>query len=95
MRTFRLWLLVVPLLAAADGTLSAAAADCICRAQGREFELGQSACLQTPRGARIATCGMVLNNTSWQFSETACVVSDLPPRTAGTQPRLHAAHHGH
>jgi hypothetical protein len=38
---------------------------------------------------------MVLNNTSWQFSETACVVSDLPPRTPGTRPRLHAAHHGH
>lgn len=94
MRTFRLWLLVVPLLVAADGTLSQAAADCICRAQGREFELGQSVCLQTPRGARIATCGMVLNNTSWQFSETPCVVSDVAPQTP-EKPRLHAAHHGH
>ena len=40
---------------------------------------------------RAATCGMVLNNTSWQFSDTPCVVSDAPVRRpAGTQ---HAHHH--
>jgi hypothetical protein len=62
---------------AIDGLISAAAADpnCICRARGREFELGQSTCLPSPKGPRIATCGMVLNNTSWQFTETPCVIS--------------------
>jgi len=53
--------------------------ECTCRAQGRDFTLGQSVCLGTPKGARIATCVMVLNNTSWQFTETPCVVSHLPP----------------
>ena len=56
---------------------SVADPECTCRAQGRDFKLGQSVCLATPAGARIATCGMVLNNTSWQFTETPCVVSDL------------------
>ena len=66
---------------AIDALISAAAADpdCTCRARGRDFVLGQSVCLATPSGARIATCAMVLNNTSWQFTETPCVVSHLPP----------------
>lgn len=75
---------------------AAASADCTCRSQGRDYELGQSVCLQSPKGARIATCGMVLNNTSWQFSETPCVVSQTPPSAvppaAGHQ---HGDHHGH
>lgn len=63
-----------------DALISAAAADpnCICRARGKEFELGQSTCLPSPRGPRIATCGMVLNNTSWQFTDTPCVISRAP-----------------
>ena len=63
-----------------DALLSAAPADpnCICRARGKEFELGQSTCLPSPKGPRIATCGMVLNNTSWQFSDTPCVISAAP-----------------
>ena len=61
-----------------DAARSTAAADCICLAQGREFALGQSVCLVSPKGPRIAVCGMVLNNTSWQFSETPCVVSTAP-----------------
>lgn len=56
----------------------ALAADCTCRSQGRDYELGKSVCLQSPKGPRIATCGMVLNNTSWQFSDTPCVVSEAP-----------------
>jgi hypothetical protein len=63
-----------------DALISAAAADpnCICRARGKEFELGQSTCLASPKGPRMATCGMVLNNTSWQFSDTPCVISAAP-----------------
>jgi hypothetical protein len=65
---------------AIDALVSAASADpnCICRARGQEFELGQSTCLQSPKGPRIATCGMVLNNTSWQFTDTPCVISLAP-----------------
>ena len=54
---------------------SAAAADCTCRAQGRDFDLGRSICLNTPGGFRLATCDMVLNNTSWRISATPCVVA--------------------
>jgi hypothetical protein len=54
-------------------------ADCTCRALGRDFELGQSVCLQTPRGPRLATCGMNLNNTSWEFSDTPCVSARADP----------------
>jgi hypothetical protein len=46
--------------------------DCICRAQGRTFAVGQNACLQTPAGPRIAECGMVLNNTSWHVTDMPC-----------------------
>jgi hypothetical protein len=73
-----------------DAALSVAAADCTCRSQGRDYDLGKSVCLSTPKGARIATCGMVLNNTSWQFSETPCVVSEAP---ADVPPPNHSHDH--
>jgi hypothetical protein len=72
----RKMVLLALLLAAVS--LPAAAAECTCRLNGRDMPLGQSACIPGPRGARIATCGMVLNNTSWQFSDTPCVVSQAP-----------------
>jgi hypothetical protein len=45
---------------------------CYCRAQGRTFAVGESACLRTAAGPRVAECGMVLNNTSWRFTEQPC-----------------------
>ena len=68
--------LVIAVLAATACLISAAAADCTCRAFGRNFDLGGTACLATPSGPRLATCVMVLNNTSWQFSDTPCVAAD-------------------
>ena len=79
---------IVALIAASDASL----ADCTCRSQGRDYELGKSVCLQTPKGARIAICGMVLNNTSWQFSDTPCVISETS--RAKPAPREHASHSG-
>jgi hypothetical protein len=79
---------------AGAAAVSAAAADCTCRARGQAFELGQSTCLATPKGARIATCGMVLNNTSWRFSDTPCVVSDLPARKPASAATHTHHHHG-
>ncbi len=46
--------------------------DCTCRALGRSFEVGETACLATPEGRREARCGMVLNNTSWTFTARPC-----------------------
>ena len=85
------WPLLIVSLIAADALSSGASADCTCRSQGRDYELGKSVCLQTPKGARIATCGMVLNNTSWQFSDTPCVVSDVPADPAPGK-HDHASH---
>lgn len=71
---------LVFLALAINALVSAALADpnCTCRARGQAFELGQSTCLPSPRGPRMATCGMVINNTSWQFTETPCVISQAP-----------------
>src|SRR5215216_3707570 len=65
--------LAAALAAAASLTSPPAAADCTCRALGQDFELGRVVCLSTPNGPRLATCGMVLNNTSWRLSDTPCV----------------------
>ena len=70
-------------LAVADPVSSASAQDsaatagqsrpeCYCRAQGKMFALGESACLKTSEGPRVAQCGMVLNNTSWRFTAQPC-----------------------
>lgn len=91
---------IILALAATDTLISAAVADpdCTCRSRGRDYPLGQSVCLATPKGARIATCGMVLNNTSWQFSDTPCVVSEGPaasPESARADSRqAHTGRHG-
>jgi hypothetical protein len=66
-------------------------ADCTCRAQGRNFEQGQAVCLATPDGPRIATCSMVLNNSSWELSRSPCVYSrPLPQRPPAIANHDHA-----
>jgi len=60
---------------------AAAAADCTCRAQGRDYHHGQRVCLASPDGPRLAVCGMDQNVASWKFSDQPCIVSALPPRT--------------
>jgi hypothetical protein len=70
---------------------TSAQADCTCRAQGRIFEQGQAVCLATPTGPRIATCGMVLNNSSWELSQSPCVYSQpLPQRRPAVAHDSHA-----
>ena len=86
------WALTLAALIVASDV--AFAADCTCRSQGRDYELGKIVCLQTPKGARIATCGMVLNNTSWQFSDTPCVISELPEAPARPEYARHQTRHG-
>ena len=49
-----------------------AKADCQCRANGREFEQGQLACLKLPDGMQLARCGMELNNSSWKKVQDGC-----------------------
>ena len=79
-------------LVAAGAVAPEAAADCTCRALGRDFDLGRSICLNTPAGFRLATCDMVLNNTSWRVSSTPCVVAAA---AAGAEPVGPSAPHRH
>ena len=77
-------------------SVTASSADCTCRAQGRSLEQGHTICMATPKGFRLATCGMVLNNSSWNVTETPCVVSarmDLLKRK--TRAQLAASSHSH
>jgi hypothetical protein len=65
-----------PALAAADGRHR----DCTCRAPGKRVHVGESLCLATPDGPRLATCTMNQNITSWAISREGCVVSLLDGR---------------
>jgi hypothetical protein len=67
----------IPALALTAAALlgtGAVASECKCRAPGKTFELGETACIATPSGPRLATCGLVLNNTAWTFSSSPCVI---------------------
>jgi hypothetical protein len=57
-------------------------ADCSCRAPGKRVLLGDTACLATAEGHRLATCVMNQNVTSWAISKEGCVVSSLEGKTA-------------
>ena len=46
--------------------------DCYCRAQGRIFAPGETICLRTADGARIAECQMAINVMSWGMTDRAC-----------------------
>ena len=45
---------------------------CTCRADGRVFDMGETTCLQTPSGPRLAVCAMDQNVTSWRSTANAC-----------------------
>ena len=56
---------------------------CTCRgSDGASFQMGETICLRTAEGARIARCVMVENNPSWQPSATPCPQAFHPPMTA-------------
>jgi hypothetical protein len=47
-------------------------ADCKCRARGVVATEGQTLCIATPDGSRLARCGKVSNVASWTFLEGPC-----------------------
>ncbi|MBS7545813.1 hypothetical protein [Ancylobacter oerskovii] len=65
----------IALLLAAGGS---AAADCKCRAGGRDYEHGERICLSGTAGPRTAVCGMDQNVASWIFIDEPCAVSARP-----------------
>jgi hypothetical protein len=82
-------------LAAAMAVPAPAGADCRCRALGTEFTLGELACVPTPQGLRLATCGMVLNNTSWQVSDRQCTPLQISAAERAKAPPSHRLGRGH
>jgi hypothetical protein len=54
-----------------------AGTNCTCRAEGVQVTIGETVCLKTPSGLRLARCEMVLNNTSWKFLPGACPQASL------------------
>ncbi len=69
--------LVLGLSAAAPGT-ARGESNCTCRYAGRSYGLETCVCIVTPSGPRMACCGLVLNNTSWTFTNQACPVAIAP-----------------
>lgn len=84
---------ILPVTAVALVMLStpANAIDCTCRYLGSNYEVGQEICLSGPSGPRMATCSMVLNNTSWNFTEAPCPYASLshPGPGADNMSRAH------
>lgn len=56
---------------------STAGAECTCRAPGHIAHHGETICLKTPAGPRLARCEMVLNNASWTILPDACPEASL------------------
>lgn len=54
-------------------------ADCTCRRPGGMSHVGETACIATPDGPRLALCSMNQNVTSWVIGDEACQVSLLRP----------------
>ena len=52
--------------------------NCTCRYKGADVALGQSVCMKTPDGPRMARCDRVLNNTSWKITDGPCPFVQAP-----------------
>ncbi len=46
--------------------------DCYCRAEGRTFAPGETICLKTSDGPRLAQCRMEINVMSWSITPRPC-----------------------
>lgn len=53
-----------------------ALADCICLNRGEEVSEGQTACIKTNSGNRLAVCEKNLNVTNWKFLEEGCPITE-------------------
>ena len=57
---------------------SNAGENCTCRGNGQDVPEGQTICLKTASGSKLARCERVLNNTSWKILETDCPLAQTP-----------------
>jgi len=54
------------------------ARNCTCRGNGEDIPEGQTVCLKTSSGVKLARCERVLNNTSWKILDKDCPTASLP-----------------
>lgn len=59
---------------------------CTCRFKGQSFAIDSCVCLSTSEGPRMACCGYVLNNTSWNFTKKLCPVAEGSPSMTNQSP---------
>lgn len=52
--------------------------NCTCRYGGQSYSLARCVCIETADGGRMACCGKVLNNSSWNFTGAACPIISAP-----------------
>jgi hypothetical protein len=57
--------------------IAPAQADCTCRAEGVVAAHGQTVCIPTPAGARLARCDKISNVASWTFLDGPCPQAGL------------------
>lgn len=57
---------------------------CRCRFLGHEFRVGEEVCMSTHAGVVMARCDLMLNNTTWVPTTTACILSHSMPDGTGT-----------
>jgi hypothetical protein len=57
---------------------SSAGENCTCRGNGQDIAEGQTVCLKTASGSKLARCERVLNNTSWKILGTDCPLAKAP-----------------
>ncbi len=70
---------LLPLIVAGALAAPAAAHDCTCRSPNGRVGLGDTVCLKTADGPRLAQCVMDLNITSWKVLKAPCPVADAVP----------------
>ena len=69
--------LTVGLAASAGAAL--AGDNCTCRGNGKDIPEGETVCLKTASGMKLARCDRVLNNTSWKILESDCPTAQARP----------------
>jgi hypothetical protein len=89
----RLLLASVAAAALTGAAIGPASADCTCRARGVVATHGETLCIRTPEGVRLARCEKVTNVASWKFLDGPCPVAGLRAPTGAPSSRYagHAA----
>ncbi len=65
-------------LSATGAALADANGNCTCRGNGTDIPEGETVCLKTASGMKLARCARVLNNTSWKILENDCPTAQAP-----------------